>query len=334
MSMASAATLPSRILITGGCGFIGRNLIPHLLRSGDRRITVLDNFSVGNAADLDGLPVAVIEGDIRDAAAVDAAVSGHDAIIHLAGQTGVIPSQHDPVMDCDVNVKGTLTLLEAARKFGTKRFVAASSSAPVGAVQPPMHEDLPPRPMAPYGASKLAMEGYCSAYFHSFGVPTLVLRFSNCYGPGSVSKGSAVALFMKKILDGESLIVYGDGSQTRDFIFVGDLCRAIECCLDAEVQPDRPLFGETLQIATGQETTVAYLVEEIRNRSKADLGIDPEVIYKPVRAGEVHRNYSSVDKAEALIGFKAEMPFSEGLDMTWRYFLDVYAPTTSSRPEA
>ncbi|MEL7087587.1 MAG: NAD-dependent epimerase/dehydratase family protein, partial [Planctomycetota bacterium] len=178
-------------LITGGCGFIGRALIKTLLdenqaTNAGHRIRVFDNLSVGTRADLAGTtkftdgadwaqPVTLIEGDILDAAAMVAATDGADAVIHLAANTGVGPSVEDPRMDCEVNVTGVLNALEACRANGTDRFVFASSGAPLGVQTPPLHEEMAPHPASPYGASKLAGEGYCSAYFHSFGVQTVTL---------------------------------------------------------------------------------------------------------------------------------------------------------------
>lgn len=312
-----------KLLITGGAGFIAGNLIPLLNREGDWEITVLDNETVGCESDLEGMDVArFIHGDIRDRAAVDEAMAGQDAVVHLAAQTGVIPSIESPVEDCDINVAGTLALLEGARRHGVKRFVNASSSAPVGATPPPMREDLPARPVSPYGASKLAAEGYCSAYFHSFGVETVSLRFSNCYGPGSRNKSSAVALFMKLALAGEPITVYGDGEQTRDFIFVGDLCQAIRLALGEPVEEtgDSP-FGQVYQVATATETTINSLIGLISPLVEEGLGRPLEVRYEPARKGEVIRNYSDIGRFVAAFGFAPAVSLADGVRRTWDYFL-------------
>lgn len=313
-----------KVLITGGCGFIGTNLIALMARREGYEVTVLDNESVGTRAALAGLPVArFVHGDIRDRAAVDQAMAGQEMVIHLAGQTGVMPSIADPVLDADVNVMGTLTLLEAARRHGAGRFVAASSSAPLGAQPPPMHEELVARPVSPYGASKLAMEGYLSAYWGSFGLKTVALRFSNCYGPGSVKKGSVVALFIRRLLAGEPLIVYGDGGQTRDFIHVEDLCRAVLLAVEGEPADPTTTFGRPFQVGSGTETSVNDLLARLKPLAEADGIAFPEPQYLPPRAGEIVRNYCDIGRFVGAFGFKAAIDLDQGLPGTWRYFLSL-----------
>ena len=195
-----------RWLITGGCGFIGCNLIRHLVAEGGHRLRVLDNLEVGRRERLEAFgpvvemaPAAcatepapdrieLIVADILDADAVRAATRDCDVVVHLAANTGVPASVRDPRRDCLVNVVGTLNCLEAARAERIKRFVFASSAAPVGEVEPPVHEEKAPHPVSPYGASKLGGEGYCSAYFRSFGLDTVALRFGNVYGADSDHK--------------------------------------------------------------------------------------------------------------------------------------------------
>ncbi|RIK41240.1 MAG: epimerase, partial [Chloroflexi bacterium] len=200
----------SAILVTGGAGFIGASLVPMLLGQG-YRVRVLDDLSVGSAATLEGLDVELVVGDIRDRAAVDAAVAGMDGVVHLAAHTTVIDSIHDPLHDYAVNVGGTLNLLLACRDQGIGRFVFASSNAPIGENTPPIDESKPARPLSPYGASKLAGEGYCSAFHSSYGLGTVILRFANVYGPRSTHKGSVVAKFIKDALSSGRLTIYGDG---------------------------------------------------------------------------------------------------------------------------
>ena len=230
-----------RWLVTGGCGFVGRNLIGRLVRDGGYDIVALDNQEVGSAAELDAAiagdaapeptttssSVRVVTADILDPHAIEAVSLDRDVVVHLAANTGVVPSIDDPRADCMVNVVGTLNCLEAARHGAVTRFVFASSGAPLGEVEPPMHEEKAPRPCSPYGASKLAGEGYCSAYWHSYGLETVALRFGNVYGPHSSHKTSVIARFIQQALAGEPLVINGDGGQTRDFIYVGDLVQAI-----------------------------------------------------------------------------------------------------------
>lgn len=233
-----------RYLITGGCGFIGRNLISRLATDPANHIRVFDDLSVGSIAELQTvIPVLrrgegkepcfvrgaaeLIVGDIRDAPAITAAMAGAEIVVHLAANSGVALAVADPERDCGVNVLGTLNCLQAARLQAARRFVFASSGAPLGMCEPPLHEAMAPRPASPYGASKLAGEAYCCAYFHCFGVETVVLRFANVYGPYSGHKSSVVAKLIREALRGEAWTLYGDGGQTRDFIFVDDLCSAI-----------------------------------------------------------------------------------------------------------
>lgn len=321
-------------LITGGCGFIGRSLIARLLAEGvsPGRIRVFDNLSVGTVTDLEGAvaveaglrpyaPVAdactLVEGDIRDTAAIAAATTGADAVVHLAACTGVQPSVEDPLFDCETNVIGTVNCLEAARAAGVKRFVFASSGAPLGAVEPPIHERVVPRPISPYGASKLAGEGYCSAYFACFGLETVALRFGNVYGPLSSKKNSVVARFIKQALAGETLEIYGDGSATRDYIFSRDLTQAI---IDAVTVAG--VGGEIFQIATNRETTVDELAERLRG-VLAEHGVTNfELVYGAARAGDMPRNYSDTSKARERLGWQARTSLDDGLRETVAWFME------------
>ncbi len=320
-------------LITGGCGFIGRALITRLLAEGGHRIRVYDNLSVGTRDDLAAVTaygegealddpanwrdgVELIEADILDAERALAASQGADVIVHLAANTGVAPSVEDPRADCQTNVIGTLNMLEAARHAEVGRFVFASSGAPLGVQMPPLHEEMAPHPASPYGASKLAGEGYCSAYFHSFGVETVVLRFGNVYGEGSTRKASVVAKFIKQALAGEVLEIYGDGSQTRDFIHIDDLIRAIHA---AATRPG--IGGDVFQIATSRETTVGELTEKLVSALREEAGIEARWFNGERRTGDVARNYSDTSRARERLGWHAEMNLDDGLRRTVRFFL-------------
>lgn len=319
-------------LITGGCGFIGRALT-HTLRSdgSNHSIRVFDNLSVGSREDLASTtdftentgwdaPVTLVEGDILDFAALSAATDGADVVLHLAANTGVGPSVENPRMDCDVNVTGVLNALEAARHHCVARFVFASSGAPLGVQEPPLHEEMAPKPASPYGASKLAGEGYCSAYFHSFGVETVILRFGNVYGEGSTHKASIVAKFIKRALDGKTLEIYGNGSQTRDFIHISDLVRAIRAAAT-----HRDAGGQTFQIATAAETTVGTLTETLVETMIA-AGLErPHIINTDIRTGDVARNFSDTSKAAQILEWKAEVTLHDGLARTLRFFLETHS---------
>ena len=225
-----------KILITGGAGFIGRHLADHLVSHGGYDVTVIDNESLGDRTHLDLDKIRFIHGDLADRDDVRGALEGQDAVVHLAADTRVMDSIENPRHNFDNNVIGTFNLLELSRELGIGRIVAASTGGAIlGDVEPPVHEEMAPRPTSPYGASKLMLEGYLSAYSSSFGVSGCALRFSNIYGPRSFHKGSVVAHFFKRILAGEPLIVYGDGSQTRDYLYVGDLVEAIRVAMDSDV---------------------------------------------------------------------------------------------------
>jgi len=339
--MNSAPTDPNdrTLVITGGCGFIGLNLLYHLASRGRfRRYVIVDNLSVGTVADLEcvlgelgpykaedpnkyTLEACTVDlhcHDIRTREGLQEIVAGSSAVVHLAAQTGVIPSLEDPAFDMEQNVAGTLNLLEACRLTGTPRFVLASSSAPLGEQEPPIDETKVPKPLSPYGASKLAAEGYCSAYAGSFGLETIALRFSNVYGPRSTYKGSVVAKFIKNILSGIPLTIYGSGGQTRDFIYVEDLCDAIDLALSAA---DPRAFGSVFQIATFRETTVNELAEMLKSAAeKAGLG-PVELLYEDERAGEIIRSFSDISRAKDLLGYRPMYDLTEGLLKTWDWFL-------------
>ncbi len=319
-------------LITGGCGFIGVNLIRRILDEKGARIRVIDNLSVGTREDLSsvgdlvdisnheniGAPaheLELVKGDVRDALLAENVCKGVDAVVHLAANTGVLPSVEDPRSDCMTNVLGVFNYLEAARLNGVSRFVFASSGAPLGEQTPPIHEEMAPKPISPYGASKLAGEAYCSAYHGSFGIETAALRFGNVYGIHSHHKGSVVAKFIKQILAGEPLTIYGDGAQTRDFVYIDDLTRAIALALDKE-----GFGGEVFQIASSREHTVAEVGETLNRLARMHLGRASEIIYRNERKGEVRRNYSDISKAKKLLGFRPVYDLTEGLEKTFLWF--------------
>jgi UDP-glucose 4-epimerase len=315
----------ARVLVTGGAGFIGANLVRMLRARGDA-VTVLDDFSVGQRAHVSGLGVEVVEGDIRETPLVAQLAEGHDAIVHLAAQTGVPISLEAPRRDCEVNVLGSLSVLEAVRAAEAKtprgrRFIFASSNAPLGRQQPPATEDKAPLPISPYGASKLAGEAYCLAYHGSWGLGTVALRFGNVYGPFSGRKQSVVAKFFGEIDAGRPLVVDGDGGQTRDFIYVEDLCRAVLAALDADVA------GEVFQIATGVETSIGELAALVQ----AVVGRDVVVSAGPPRTGDVRQSYAVVAKAHAQLGWQPQVTLEAGLRKTWQWWnASMRAPALTS----
>ena len=321
-------------LITGGCGFLGTALIKRLLADGvSASIRVLDNLAVGSREDLarvcrfreEGLEaltdpphpgVTLVVGDVRDPGMCVACCRGMDVVVHFAANTGVPVSIDNPRLDMECNVIGTFNMLEGARKSGAGRFVFASSGAPAGEVEPPIHEELPAHPVSPYGASKLAGEGYCSAYYRSFGLETVCLRFGNVYGPGSIHKNSVVAKFIKKALAGQELEIYGDGTQTRDFIYIDDL---IEAVMLAATRPG--IGGEIFQIATSRETTVMEIADIIATAIAARGIPRPTIRLAEPRLGDVKRNFSDTKKAETILGWRFRIGLEEGIGETVRHFM-------------
>jgi UDP-glucose 4-epimerase len=303
-----------RILVTGGAGFVGATLVRQLTEAG-QRVRVLDNYSTGDAAHLAGVDAEQIEGDIRDADALDAALAGVDAVVHLAAAGSVIMSIADPAANFDVNVLGTFRVLDAARRAGVERTVQASTGgALIGNATPPVDESSLPKPISPYGASKLAGEGYAHAFAAAYGLRTVALRFANVYGPWSEKKQGVIQMFFRAIRAGEPLVIYGDGSASRDYTHVDDIARAIGLALDRDVPG-----GTVLHIASGVETTVRELAGLCRDAAGAP---GHPVEYRPARAGEVGRNFASYDLASKELGYAPSIAREEGIRRTWEWFTE------------
>ncbi len=301
----------SSVLVTGGCGFIGANLVAMLVGAG-ARVRVLDNLSVcapDALADVAG-DVELIEGDVRDPGAMDEACRGVDVVFHLAARPGVIRSVMDPQTDLEVNATGTFSALLAAHRQGVSSFVYASSNAAVGEFAEGTEEATAPRPLSPYGASKLAGEAYCSSFAAAYGMHTVSLRFGNVYGPRSHHKQSVIARFIRAALGGEQLVIYGDGRQVRDFIHVEDVCWAMQ------LAAQRAVAGEILHVASGRERSVIELVGLLG----IVLGRKLPVAREPKRDGEALRIAPSVEKARRLLGFEARISLPEGLASTCDWF--------------
>jgi UDP-glucose 4-epimerase len=319
-------------LITGGCGFIGTSLIQALLKiNSSINIRIFDNLSVGSREDLaevcefqeilsfeiKGAPkgIELVVGDIRDVDQAVKVAQGIECIVHLAANTGVGPSVENPRIDMESNVFGTFNMLEAARVCEVNKFIFASSGAPIGDLSnPPIHEELPAHPVSPYGASKLAGEGYCSAYHKTFGIDTIALRFGNVYGPRSKHKASVVAKFIKLALDSQICEIYGDGRQTRDFIYIDDLIAAIIKACKVHIG------GEVFQIATNKESTVNEVAEIIKSQL-AKENIQMNLSYGEVRIGDVLRNFSDTSKAKEKLGWEPRQTLEAGIRSTVRYFI-------------
>jgi nucleoside-diphosphate-sugar epimerase len=301
----------SRVVVTGGVGFIGSRLVRELLGRGCY-VVVLDNFCSGSWENLRGLHgrdgFEVVEGDVRDRRVVRKVMKGADGVVHLAALIDVEASVRDPFQTHDVNVNGTLNVLHAAVKSGVRRFVFASSTAVYGDANPlPLKEDYPLCPISPYAASKAAAEGYCRAFNSCYGLGTVILRYFNVYGLGQRNStySGVITRFLEKAFRGEPLIVYGDGGQTRDFIYVDDVVKATILALEGV-----GVEGETFNVCTGKPTSVNELVEVVR----AIVGRDLRVVYDEPRKGDIRSNYGDPSKAEKTLGFNAKTSLREGIE--------------------
>ena len=303
------------ILITGGAGFIGTNLIKYLNEDPTFNISVLDNESLGKKECLSGLDCSFIHGDILNNADLDKALHNIDAVVHLAADTRVMDSIENPTFNFQNNVVGSFNLLQRMKERGINKFVCASTGgAIIGDTTPPVHEKMLPHPASPYGASKLALEGYCSAFHQSYGMACTALRFSNVYGPYSFHKGSVVAAFIRNIQAGIPITVYGDGEQTRDFIFSFDLAGGIKKALLSDN------LAEVIQLGSGRGTSLNQLISILKDVIGNQSNF--EVIYKDYRNGEVKHTHCDISKARSVLGFNPTTPLAEGIKMTWQWFQD------------
>jgi len=309
-------------LVTGACGFIGINLCERLLKEGHVVIGI-DNFIVGKPSELlktcQGFDkFRLLKLDFSNKYLLENIGDLYkkiDVIYHLGGMSGVRESIEHPDVWFQNNVVGTFNILEVARKFGIKKVVMAASSACIGDTLPPIHENIHMKPISPYGASKGCKELYTTAYFHSYGMDVTALRFSNVYGPHSTIKVSLVAKFIRKILLGEELNIYGSGEQTRDFIFVSDLIDAIQCATYKNVG------GEIFQISTGVETSVNEMTKLICDTMlKHDYEI-PNINYTNPVTGDIMTNYADNSKAKEKLDWFPKVNIYDGIEETIKWFL-------------
>jgi UDP-glucose 4-epimerase len=300
------------ILVTGGAGFVGATLVRRLVTSG-YQVRVIDNLSTGDAEHLAGVDAELVKGDIRDPAAMDDALKGMSAIVHLAAAGSVIGSVQDPEMNFEVNVLGTFRVLDAARRAGIERVVQASTGgALIGDATPPVNEKSLPKPISPYGASKLAGEGYAHAFAKTYGVRTVAIRFGNVYGPWCARKRGVINLFFESIHSGVPLVIYGDGSASRDYVHVDDISNALQLGLEKDVPG-----GTVLHAASGVETPVKDLADLCRQAAGVP---DHPIEFRPKRAGEVGRNFASYDLANQLLGYAPTVAREVGIPRTWKWF--------------
>lgn len=309
------------VLITGGLGFIGQ-AVTHSLRADGVAVRILDNLSNPSITpeQARALGAEVVIGDVVEREVCRAAAGGAWAILHLAAQTYVLRSLQDPYFDLDVNGRGTLNLLEAARLGSARVFVFASTNAVAGIAVPPFSEDAALHPLSPYGCTKLLGEAYCAAYASCHGLRSVSLRFSNVFGPGSWRKGSVVATFIRQALMGEPITVDGDGGQTRDFLFIDDLVAAIRLALH------EPPAGEVFCIGAGHPTTITELLARLDRRYRAWSGQPLAIRHGPPRKGDIRDNWSDVSKAVRLLGYQPRVDLDQALERTFDWFLLEWLP--------
>lgn len=296
------------VLVTGGAGFIGGHLVQRLVSTG-ARARVLDDFSAGDMRSLGAVAgdVEVIRGDVRDRSAVDEAVAGADCIVHLAAQTSVPASVADPDFTMEVNVRGTRNVLEAGAKAGARRVVFASSCAVYGNPSSvPVPEEATMEPLSPYAESKMLGEVLCARFGERFSGGATVLRLFNVYGPrpaGAKHQG-VIDSFAESVSRGERPVVNGDGTQTRDFVHVADVCAAMELAMSS------PPPGGVFNVGTGVETPLLELVSAVQRA----LGARPAMpAFAPPRPGDVLRTAADVRRSRRRLGFSASVPLEEGL---------------------
>ncbi len=304
--------MQKKVLVTGGCGFIGANLVPQLLAK-NYQVCVFDNLSKGNKAYIADYDCDFIEGDVRDGEALDQAMKEVSVVIHLAAYGSVVESIEDPINNFEINGQGTLNALEAAKKNKLSKFIMASTGgALIGDTNAPVDENSIPKPISPYGASKLVGEGYCSAYAGSYDLPTVILRFGNVYGPISAHKKGVITLYCKNLMNGIPLTVFGDGKSTRDYVYVEDLCRGIIASIETKLDP-----ATTLHISSGVETSIMSVCDTLM--AIANKPNHP-VEHRGTRLGEIQNNVASFERAKALINFQPQIMFEEGMKKTWEWF--------------
>ncbi len=301
-------------LVTGGAGFIGSHIASHLCSKG-AKVTILDNFSTGKLDNLEGLRVRLVDGDIRDPAAVAEATKGVDTVFHQAALCSVSRSMKEPAPTHDNNVTGTLTMLEGCRKASVRRFVMASSSSVYGDSRTsPKHERLQPHPLSPYAASKLMGELYCQLYWKAYGLETVALRYFNVFGPRQDPESEYAAViprFIQATLNGHRPQIYGDGSQTRDFTFVRDVVSANMAAAESS-----RAAGQVMNVACGERWSLLELLDRLQ--LILDNRLEPE--FQSRRAGDVLHSRADISKARRMIGFNPQTPFEEGLGITAEWY--------------
>lgn len=310
----------AKYLVTGGCGFIGSNIVEQLVRSG-QSVRVIDDLSTGNRANLAGFEkdVELVEASVLDADAVARAVAGVDYVLHQAALPSVQRSVEDPITSNRVNVDGTVSLLHACVKAGVKRVVYAASSSAYGD-QPALvkSEKLLPLPKSPYAVSKLAAEYYLQAFSDCYGLETAALRYFNVFGPRqdpNSEYSAVIPLFISRVLRGQRPVIFGDGTQTRDFTFVANNVKAN---ILAATAPG--VRCEVMNVACGKSYSLLDLLAAINGV----LGTSVEPEFAPPRSGDVKHSLADISRARQVMGYEVEVDFSEGLRRTIEWYRNAF----------
>ena len=301
----------TKVLVTGGAGFIGSNLVRSLLERGDH-VRVLDNFSTGNRASLKGLDVEVVEGELRSYERVHNAVRGTEVVFHLGALGSVPRSVQDPLTSSAVNVEGTLNVLLAARDEGVRRVVFSSSSSVYGTQSElPVREELAPNPVSPYGVAKLAAERYCISFSRVYEqFESVVVRYFNVFGPGQSPQSqyaAVIPLFITAIAAGEPVTIHGDGEQRRDFTYVDNVVAGTLRAADAA-----RANGQVFNVAASSPTSVNGLADSIG----AILGAEVKKVRAPPRPGDIRDSWADVSAARAALHWAPSVDLEEGLRRT------------------
>jgi nucleoside-diphosphate-sugar epimerase len=308
--------MAERYLVTGGAGFIGSHIVRRLVIGG-AEVRVVDNLSNGHfdrIADLTG-QVEFINGDLAHASISDRAVKNIDYVLHQAALPSVQRSVSDPVETNRANVTATLILLESCRRATIRRFVYAASSSAYGDTEVlPKHESMPANPLSPYALQKFIGERYCKLYYELYGLQTVSLRYFNVFGPGqdpSSEYSAVIPKFASRLLAGQSLAVFGDGDQSRDFTYIDNV---VEANLAALAAPDAP--GKIVNIGYGKQTTLNHIIEYLEKI----LGVQASVEYRPARPGDVRHSLADITLARNVLGYEPKVGLEEGLKRTIEAF--------------
>ena len=303
-----------RITVTGGAGFIGSHLVDRLIEDG-HTVQVIDNLYTGNKEFVHS-KAQFVELDIRDPNLYSVLEEFRpDYIFHEAAQTEVSTSMSDPMLDCDINLMGLINLLNAAVKLDVKKFLMPSSAAVYGNLDTlPLNEEMIGNPSSFYGLTKLTTEHYLRIYYEAFGLPYICYRYSNVFGPrqGNGGEGGVISIFAKATVKGSPIIIYGDGKQTRDFIYVDDV-------VEANILGMQHQVTGIYNVSTGISSSVSLLVDEFRNISGKDI----EIVYDKPRLGDIRDSVLATDKSEKELLFKAKYNLHDGLIKTYEYFKTV-----------